>query len=46
MQISIEDEKFDISENQFFQFQANCHHEYKCIGQKMAEAIVQISYLL
>ena len=45
LQISVEGKKFDINENEFLQFQANCPHEYKCIGKKMAAAIMQISYL-
>ena len=45
LQISVEDKKFEINANEFLQFQANCPHEYKCIGKKMAAAIMQISYL-
>jgi len=45
LQISVEGKKFDINENEFLQFQANFPHEYKCIGRKMASAIMQISYL-
>lgn len=44
--ISVEDKKFEINENEFFQFQANYPHAYKCIGRKMVSAIMQISYLL
>ena len=45
LQISVEGEAFEIKENEFLQFQANCPHEYKCISKKMASAIMQISYL-
>ena len=45
LQISVEEKKFEIKENEFLQFQANCPHEYKCIGKKTASAIMQISYL-
>ena len=45
LQISLEGKTFEINENEFLQFQANCPHEYKCIGKKMASAIMQISYL-
>jgi quercetin dioxygenase-like cupin family protein len=45
LQISVEGEKFEINKNEFLQFQANCPHEYKRIGKKMASAIMQISYL-
>jgi transcriptional regulator with XRE-family HTH domain len=44
-QISVEDKIFVINENEYLQFQANCHHKYKCIGEKMASAIMQICYL-
>jgi transcriptional regulator with XRE-family HTH domain len=45
LQISVADKKFEINESEFLQFQANCPHKYKCIGKKMASAIMQISYL-
>lgn len=45
LQISLEDKKYEIKKNEFLQFQANCPHKYKCIGKKMASAIMQISYL-
>jgi quercetin dioxygenase-like cupin family protein len=45
LQISVEDNKFEISEGEFLQFQANCPRKYKCVGKKMASAIMQISYL-
>lgn len=45
MQVSVEGKAFDINENEFLQFQANCPHEYKCLGKKMAAAIMQVSYL-
>ena len=45
LQISVEDKKFEINKGEFLQFQANCPHEYKCIGKKMASTIMQISYL-
>ena len=44
LQISLEGKTFDINENEFLQFQANCPHEYKCVGKKMVSAIMQISY--
>ena len=45
LQISVEGKKFELNKSEFLQFQANCPHEYKCIGKKMAAAIMQISYL-
>lgn len=44
-QITVEDKAFVVNENEFLQFQANRPHEYKCLGRKMASAIMQISYL-
>ncbi|WP_022669000.1 helix-turn-helix domain-containing protein [Desulfospira joergensenii] len=45
LEISVDGRIFKINENEFLQFQANCPHEYKCIGNKMASAMMQISYL-
>lgn len=45
IEISVEGKKFEIQENEFLQFQANCPHAYTCIGKKTASAIMQISYL-
>ena len=45
IQITVEDKLFEIRASEFLQFQANCPHEYKCLGKKMASAIMQISYL-
>ena len=45
LQISVAGKIFKINEGKFLQFLANCPHEYKCIGKKMASAIMQISYL-
>lgn len=45
LEISVDGKKFEINENKFLQFHANCPHEYKCLGEKMASAIMQISYL-
>lgn len=43
--ISIEGKMFKIKENEFFKFEANHPHEYRCIGKKMVKAIMQLSYL-
>lgn len=46
LEITVDGKSFKINENEFLQFQANCPHEYKCIGKIMASAIMQISYLI
>jgi len=45
LEIKVDGKTFSINENEFLQFQANCPHDYKCIGKKMVSAIMQISYL-
>ncbi|MBC2703691.1 MAG: helix-turn-helix transcriptional regulator [Desulfobacula sp.] len=45
LEINVDGKTFSINENEFLQFQANCPHDYKCIGKKMVSAIMQISYL-
>lgn len=45
LQISVDGREFDIDEQEFLQFQANCPHEYRCVSDEMATAIMQISYL-
>jgi len=46
LEITIEDKSFTIHENEFLKFQANHHHKYRCIGDTMATAIMQLSYSL
>lgn len=46
LEIVIEDKKFIIHENEFLKFAANHHHQYRCIGDTMATAIMQLSYSL
>jgi mannose-6-phosphate isomerase-like protein (cupin superfamily) len=41
----VEGKSFDIDENEFLQVQANCSHEYRCLGSNMAAALMQIRYL-
>lgn len=43
--ITVAGKRFEINENEFLKFQANCPHQYQCIGEKMVAAIMQISYL-
>jgi transcriptional regulator with XRE-family HTH domain len=45
LQITIDSKSFTIGENEFLQFKADHPHEYRCIGKKMASAIMQVSYL-
>lgn len=45
LQITIEDKAFTILENEFLQFKADQAHEYRCLGERMAAAIMQVSYL-
>jgi transcriptional regulator with XRE-family HTH domain len=45
LQISIDDKSFTINPQEFLQFHANRPHSYKCVGQEMATAIMQVSYL-
>ena len=44
LQITVDGKQFEVNEQEFFRFNANCPHEYKCVGRKMASAIMQISY--
>ena len=46
LKISVNDDEFVIKENEFLQFQADCPHEYTCVGREMASTIMQISYLV
>ncbi len=45
MRIVVNGKAFDVKENEFLQFHADCAHEYQCLGEKTASAIMQISYL-
>ncbi len=45
LEIVVDGKPYDIHENEFLQFKANCPHEYKCKSKTMATAIMQISYL-
>lgn len=45
LQVTVDGNAFEIYANEFLQFQANCPHEYQCLGRKMVTAIMQISYL-
>ncbi len=45
IEIILSEKSLIINENEFLEFEANCPHDYKCVGQTMASAIMQISYL-
>lgn len=45
-EIIVDGKIFKVNEKEFLQFQADCPHEYKCIGKKTAEAVLQINYLV
>lgn len=45
LQMNLEGKAYEIKEGEFLQFQAHCLHEYECLGEEMATAIMQISYL-
>ena len=45
LEITVEKKTFAVNTGEFLQFQANCPHEYKCLGKKTASGIMQISYL-
>ncbi len=45
IEIDVNGRPFMIHEKEFLQFQADCPHRYRCIGDLTASAILQISYL-
>ena len=45
LRITIGAESYNISEGEFLQFQADQAHDYECISDEMATAIMQVSYL-
>ncbi len=45
LEITVETKSFVVNKGEFLQFEANCPHEYKCLGKKAASGIMQISYL-
>ena len=44
-EITVGDKTYVVNKGEFIQFQANCPHKYKCLGNKTASCIMQISYL-
>ncbi|WP_421903602.1 helix-turn-helix domain-containing protein [Maridesulfovibrio sp.] len=45
LQVTVDGKEMVVNEDQFLQFQANCPHEYKNVGDGMAAVLMQISYL-
>lgn len=46
LHISIEGSDYEIGEGEFLRFFANSVHEYRCVGDEMATAIMQVCYHL
>ncbi len=45
LRITVAEEVYEIGEGEFLQFQADHPHQYECVGEEMATAIMQVSYL-
>lgn len=45
LRIDLDGNVHEINEGQFLKFPANCRHDYRCLGEKTATAILQLSYL-
>lgn len=45
MEVIVDGEPFLVKKNEFIKFYANCPHEYRCVGDKTATAIMKISYI-
>jgi transcriptional regulator with XRE-family HTH domain len=46
LEIVVDGKTFKVNEKEFLQFQADCSHEYRCLGNAMTSAIMQISYII
>ncbi|MFH1157261.1 MAG: XRE family transcriptional regulator [Pseudomonadota bacterium] len=46
LEIVVDGKAFSVNEKEFLQFQADCPHEYRCLGDTMTSAIMQISYII
>jgi transcriptional regulator with XRE-family HTH domain len=44
LEMEVNGKLFVIHEKEFLRFQADCIHRYRCIGDRTASAILQISY--
>lgn len=45
LQIKLGENEYDLAAGEFLRFQANVPHDYACIGDTQASAIMQVSYL-
>ena len=45
LEITVETKSFTVNTGEYLQFHANCPHENKCLGKKIASGVMQISYL-
>ena len=45
LEITISEKSFTIHENELIQFKADHPHQYKCLGNSMVTAIMQVVYL-
>ncbi len=45
LQLSLDGKVYVINEGEFLKFEANCPHDYECLGDQTATAIMQVSYL-
>lgn len=45
IQVTVEGKIFEVKEKEFIQFYANGPHEYKCLSDTTASAIMKISYI-
>lgn len=45
LKVEVEKQIFTVNEKEFLKFDASYPHIYKCVGDKMLEAILQLSYL-
>ena len=44
LEMDVSGRLFTIREREFLRFQADCPHKYRCVGDRTAEIILQISY--
>ncbi len=45
LEMTIKDKAHTVNQDQFIRFKADCHHNYKCVGKKIAKTMIVISYL-
>jgi len=45
LEMSLEGKVFEVRAGEFLRFSANVPHDYRCLGDEMAQVIMQISYL-